>query len=65
MRARPQESKVKIVQEFDKFAGAKLASGEIKPIVDKKYKLSEAKEAHEYMAAKKNKGKIVLIVKES
>ena len=64
MRARPTEFKVKIVQEFDKFAGDKLASGEIRPIVDKTYKLSEAKEAHEYMAAKKNKGKIVLVVKD-
>ena len=64
MRARPKAYKEKIVAEFTKFAGDKFATGEMKPIIDKQFKLSEAKEAHEYMEAKKNKGKIVLIVRE-
>lgn len=64
MRARPKDFKIKIVQEFSKFAGDSLATGEMKPIVDRKFKLSEVKQAHEYMEAKKNKGKIVLVVRE-
>lgn len=64
MRARPKAYKEKIVAEFTKFAGDKFATGEMKPIIDKQFKLSEAREAHEYMEAKKNKGKIVLIVRE-
>ena len=64
MRARPKDFKVRIVQEFAKFAGDSLATGEMKPIVDKKFKLSDVRQAHEYMEAKKNKGKIVLVVKE-
>ena len=64
MRARPLEYKKRIVADFSDFAGDKFASGELKPIIDKHFKLSEAAQAHEYMEAKKNKGKIVLIVKE-
>lgn len=64
MRARPRQFKEKIVAEFTAFAGDKFETGEMKPIIDKQFKLSECKEAHEYMEAKKNKGKIVLIVKE-
>ena len=64
MRARPKEYKEKIVREFAQFAGNKFETGELKPIIDKTFKLSEAKEAHQYMEAKKNKGKIVLIVRE-
>lgn len=64
MRARPREYKEKIVREFSQFAGNKFETGELKPIIDKTFKLSEAKEAHQYMEAKKNKGKIVLVVRE-
>lgn len=64
MRARPKQYKEKIVREFSEFAGSKFETGELKPIIDKTYKLSQAMEAHQYMEAKKNKGKIVLIVKE-
>lgn len=64
MRARPKQYKEKIVREFSEFAGSKFETGELKPIIDKTFKLSQAMEAHQYMEAKKNKGKIVLIVKE-
>ncbi len=64
MRARPQAFKEEIVANFTSFAGDKFSTGELKPIIDKQFQLSDAKEAHEYMEAKKNKGKIVLIVKE-
>ena len=62
MRAR--EYKEKIVREFSQFAGTKFQTGELKPIIDKTFNLSEAMKAHQYMEAKKNKGKIVLVVKE-
>ena len=64
MRARPRAFKEKIVSEFAQFAGTKFETGELRPIIDKKFKLSEAREAHEYMERNKNKGKIVLVVKE-
>lgn len=64
MRARPTAYKAKIVAEFLQFAGNKFETGELKPILDRTFKLSEAKEAHEYMEAKKNKGKIILVVAE-
>ena len=62
LRARPKDQKVKIVQEFWSFAEEKFKSGAMRPIVDKVFPLSEAKQAHEYMEAKKNAGKIVLKV---
>ena len=64
MRARPRQFKETIVADFTSFAGDKFSTGEMKPIIDKQFKLSDCKDAHEYMEAKKNKGKIVLIVKE-
>ena len=64
MRARPRTYKERIVAEFSRFAGNKFETGELKPIIDTTFKLSEAKEAHQYMEAKKNKGKIVLVVRE-
>ena len=64
MRARPRAFKEKIVSEFTQFAGNKFETGELKPVIDKTFKLSEATEAHQYMEAKQNKGKIVLVVRD-
>jgi len=39
-----------------------IASGKLKPVIDKIFPLEDARQAHEYMAARKNFGKIVLRV---
>lgn len=60
MRARPKDFKAKLVKEFWSFAESKFEDGTFKPVVDKKFPLADAKEAHEYMGSKRNKGKVIL-----
>jgi NADPH:quinone reductase-like Zn-dependent oxidoreductase len=60
LRARPKAQKAELVKDFSAFALAKFADGSFKPIIDRTFSLAEAWQAHEFMASKKNKGKIIL-----
>ncbi len=60
LRARPKQFKAELVQEFAEFAVSRFADGTFKPIVDKTFPLAQAKEAHQYLESKKNKGKVIL-----
>ena len=60
LRARPLQSKAELVQEFAEFATSRFADGSFKPIVDRTFPLSQAKEAQQYLESKKNKGKVIL-----
>jgi len=60
MRARAKPQKAQLVKDFSAFALAKFADGSFKPVIDKMYPLAEAKQAHEFVESKKNKGKVIL-----
>jgi len=62
LRAQPLEAKIEITRRFCEFGLAGLAAGNLKPVVDRVFPLAEAAEAHRYMEAGQNFGKIVLKV---
>jgi len=62
LRARPVEEKAAIVAGFERRFGAALASGRIRPIIDRVLPLDRAAEAHRAMKASEHFGKIVLRV---
>ncbi|NIR48759.1 NAD(P)H-quinone oxidoreductase [candidate division KSB1 bacterium] len=64
LRARAFEEKIALTQTFKECALPSLASGKIKPVIDRTFSLEQAAEAHVYMEANKNFGKIVLQVRE-
>ena len=61
MRSRTIEEKVLIAQELKEQVWEMLQKGEIKPIVNKIYPLTQVKDAHEYMESGDLTGKIILI----
>jgi putative PIG3 family NAD(P)H quinone oxidoreductase len=60
LRNRSFEYKINLTREFTEFALPRFASGKLKPVIDKIYSWEKVKEAHDYMEANKNTGKIVL-----
>lgn len=62
MRGRTLEEKMTLTQEFQKHVLPLFAVGKIKPVIDQIFPLDKAAEAHAYMHANKNFGKIVLKV---
>jgi len=59
LRSRTLEYKVRLANEVEKLLPL-FENGQLRPIVDKVFQLSEVKEAHLYMENNLNKGKIVL-----
>lgn len=62
LRARPIEQKIALTQAFAAHVLPLFQAGVIRPIVDRVFDLVDVAAAHEYMAANKNFGKIVLRV---
>lgn len=60
LRMRPLEEKIIAGQLLQRNLGPLFASGAIKPVIDKTYQLERACDAHTYMEANENFGKIVL-----
>jgi NADPH:quinone reductase-like Zn-dependent oxidoreductase len=60
LRARPIEEKGAATRAFEKQVLPHIGSGRVKVVVDRVYPLAEAADAHEYMAANQNFGKVVL-----
>ncbi|WCK54048.1 NAD(P)H-quinone oxidoreductase [Aneurinibacillus sp. Ricciae_BoGa-3] len=60
LRSRSVEDKIMLTQKFSEFALHRFADGRLKPIVDSVYEWENVNEAHQYMEANKNTGKIVL-----
>ena len=54
--------KAQLTKEFIAKAMPLLADGRVKPIIDCTFPLEKVKEAHEYMEANKNIGKIILTI---
>jgi putative PIG3 family NAD(P)H quinone oxidoreductase len=62
LRARPLEEKALATRAFEKSVIPHIASGRVKIVVDRVFPLAEVGEAHRYMEANANFGKIVLDV---
>ena len=62
LRSRPIEEKIAVTNQIKRHVLPLIASGAIKPVVDKVFPLSEADEAHRYMESNANFGKIILAV---
>jgi len=60
LRTRTLEEKAAASRAFERDISPKLASGELKPTVDRTYPLEEAAEAYAYVEQNKNFGKVVL-----
>jgi tumor protein p53-inducible protein 3 len=60
LRNRSLEYKIKLTRDFSTFGLSRFASRKLKPVIDKIYPWEAVKEAHDYMEANKNTGKIVL-----
>ena len=59
---RSDSYKAQLTQEFMDNVSPYLADGQVKPIIDSTFPLEQVKEAHEYMEANKNIGKIILTI---
>ena len=62
LRSRPLADKIDITRRFQAEWLPLLEAGRIKPIIDRRFGLHEAADAHRYMEANKNVGKIILDV---
>lgn len=60
LRGRPLEEKIEATRSFGRHALPLLASGGIRPVIDRIYPVQDAAEAHLRMEANENFGKIVL-----
>jgi NADPH:quinone reductase-like Zn-dependent oxidoreductase len=62
LRARPLEEKLAICQRFAAEVVPLFAAGALRPVIDRRYRLDDAAEAHRVMEADANVGKILLDV---
>ncbi|MFK7908674.1 MAG: NAD(P)H-quinone oxidoreductase [Chitinophagales bacterium] len=62
LRSRTLDYKAKLTADFWDFAADRFADERMKPVIDSVFDWSEVAEAHQYMEANKNKGKIILKV---
>jgi putative PIG3 family NAD(P)H quinone oxidoreductase len=60
LRARSQSYRIELAQETTKFCLDRFAEGKLRPIIDRVYPWEKVREAHRYMEANKNTGKIVM-----
>jgi len=62
LRARPIEEKIAITQRFAQEVVPLFETGVVRPVVDRRFALDEAPDAHRYMESNANVGKILLDV---
>lgn len=62
LRGRPLEEKIAVTQRFEREALPFLTDGICRPVIDSRYPLADAADAHRYMETNANIGKIVLAV---
>ncbi len=60
LRARPLEEKIAVTQAFARRVNPWLASGKVRPVVDREFPLSEVRAAEEYLESNAGIGKVVL-----
>ena len=62
LRGSPLSKKAEWMQEFDRFARKRFEDGRLTVPLDKTFPLAQVAEAHRYMEADQNLGKIVLVM---
>lgn len=62
LRSRSLEYKIALARDLRDFAWDRFADGRLEPVIDCVFPLEDAAEAHRYMEANKNSGKLVLTV---
>jgi NADPH:quinone reductase-like Zn-dependent oxidoreductase len=62
LRSRPIEEKIAISRRFATEALPHFATGALRPVIDRRYRLDEIAEAHTYMASNASVGKIAIDV---
>lgn len=62
LRSRSREYQIQLTQDFADFAFDRFQSGMLKPVIDTVFDWQDVAEAHRYMEANQNTGKIVLRV---
>lgn len=62
LRNRPLEEKVELLRGLLARFGEDFETGRLRPVMDRVFPIEEAQEAHRYMAANRNIGKILLSV---
>jgi putative PIG3 family NAD(P)H quinone oxidoreductase len=60
LRSRDRDYQIKLTKEFADFALTRFKNGTLKPVIDKVFTWNKVVDAHKYMEANKNIGKIVL-----
>ncbi len=60
MRSRPLLDRAAITRDYQQHLEPAIVNGDMKPIIDSVFPLSQAAEAHQYMAENRNFGKILL-----
>jgi putative PIG3 family NAD(P)H quinone oxidoreductase len=60
LRTRPLEERIAAARAFDRNVGELLASGRVRPIIDRVFAFDQAVEAHRHMESNANFGKILL-----
>ena len=60
MRSRPLIERAEITRDYQRHLEPAIVNGEMKPVIDRVFPLSQAAEAHQYMAENRNFGKILL-----
>jgi len=64
LRTRPLAEKIAITRQFTDRFWPLLRFGDLQPIIDVMYPITQAQQAHEYVAQDKNVGKVILVVEE-
>ena len=62
LRGRSIEEKLAVTAQFKRHVLPHLASGSMKPVVDRSFPLEEVSEAHRYIETNANFGKIILTI---
>lgn len=62
LRTRPLSEKIDITQQFSQRFWPALASGKLQPVIDRTFPIKEAQQAHQYVGANKNTGKVILLL---
>ena len=60
LRARPLEQKAQAVRAFEREVVPHLASGRVRPVIDRVFPFERAVEAFERLAASGKRGKVLL-----
>jgi putative PIG3 family NAD(P)H quinone oxidoreductase len=60
LRTRNLDYQIKLTNAFADYSLEKLKTGKLKPVIDKVYNWEDVSEAHKYIEANKNTGKLVL-----